>query len=474
MIPLLKNTLSLVLFLPLLMACTACSNNDNWYQAPVIEEPIIEEPVVINDPVTPISDEDALNLVQSESIKYFWDLAEPNSKLARERYIVNSPSTDAQIVTTGGSGFGLMSLIVGVERGFISRNEAVSRLTTALNFLENADRFHGAWPHWLDGNTGNVIPFSQNDNGGDLVETAFLCQGLITVREYFKDGNTEEQALANQANLLWEGVEWSWYTKGENVLYWHWSPNLEWIMNFPLRGFDETLITYILAKASPTFPISNEVYEQGWARNGDIVNNQSRYDIPLVFKHNGVPANNVGPMFWSQYSFLGLDPRGLTDQYADYWSLTQNHAKIQLEYCKANPSNFTDYSDKCWGLTASYTRNSDGTTGYTDHKPTNDRGVITPTAALSNFPYTPVESMKFLKYIYQEHRARYVGVAGPYDAIAPHFIWKTESYLAIDQGTIAPMIENYRTGLLWNLFMNAPDVRTGLQDLGFSSTQHGF
>lgn len=457
----------------LLFSKVACSNPEG-YKAPIIVEPIVEEPIVINDPITPISDEDALDLVQKQSIKYFWEYAETNSKLARERYIVNNPAEDSQIVTSGGSGFGLMSIIVGVERGFVPRAEAVSRLTTALNFLENADRFHGAWAHWMNGTTGNVIPFSANDNGGDLVETALLCQGLIAVREYFKMGNTDEQALATKANLLWEGVEWSWYTKGENVLYWHWSPNLGWIMNFPLKGFDETLLVYILAKASPTFPISNTVYNQGWARSGDILNTQTKYGIPLIFKHNGVPLNNVGPMFWSHYSFLGLDPRGLTDQYANYWNLTQNHANIQLEYCKANPSNFTDYSDKCWGLTASYTRNTDGSTGYTDHKPTNDRGVISPTAALSNFPYTPVESMKFLKYIYAEHRARYVGVAGPYDAFSPKYIWKTERYLAIDQGTIAPMIENYRTGLLWNLFMNAPDIRTGLQNLGFSSTQHGF
>lgn len=469
-----KSILFPSLFFPILISCTSCSN-ENGYKAPIVVEPIIVEPPVgINDPITPISDQDALDLVQRESIKYFWEYAQTNSKLARERYHVNDPGNDAQIVATGGSGFGLMSLIVGVERGFVPRAEAVSRLTTALTFLENADRFHGAWPHWINGSSGSVIPFSANDNGGDLVETALLCQGLITIREYFKNGNTQEQALASKANLLWRGVEWSWYTKGENVLYWHWSPNLGWIMNFPLRGFDETMIVYILAKASPTFPISNAVYNQGWARNGDILNSQTRYGLPIIFKHNGVPSNNVGPMFWSHYSFLGMDPRGLTDQYANYWTLTQNHAKIQLEYCKANPNNFTDYSDKCWGLTASYSRNSDGSTGYTDHKPTNDRGVISPTAALSNFPYTPIESMKFLKYLYQEHRARYVGVAGPYDAFSPKFIWKTERYLAIDQGTIAPMIENYRTGLIWNLFMQAPEIRSGLQGLGFTSTQHGF
>ncbi|WP_298115007.1 glucoamylase family protein [Flavobacterium sp.] len=457
-----------LLIIPFLFSSCSCSDKSTIVEE---EEEIIVP--VINDPITPISDTDALDQVQKDVLKYFWEYAETNSKLARERYHTDDVSNDANIVTTGGSGFGLMTIIVGVERGFVNRAEAVSRLTTALNFLETADRFHGAWPHWINGTNGHVIPFGTKDNGGDLVETSFLCQGLITVREYFKNGTAEEQALAQKADDLWKGVEWDWYTKGENALYWHWSPNYGWEMNFKLEGYNECLITYVMAAASPTHPISTLAYNQAWARNGAIQNASTRYGIPVVFNYNGANGN-VGPMFWAHYSYLGLDPRGLSDQYANYWTLIQNHAKIMLEYCKANPLAYTDYSDKCWGLTASYSRNSNGSTGYAAHQPNNDRGVISPTAALSSFPYTPVESMKFLKYLYQEHRARYVGVAGPYDAFSPKYIWKTPRYLAIDQGTIAPMIENHRTGLLWNLFMQAPEVKTGLQNLGFSSTQHGF
>ncbi|HLP64585.1 glucoamylase family protein [Flavobacterium sp.] len=420
----------------------------------------------------PLTDNELMDKVQMDSFKYFWDLAHPNSKLARERYHIDDPNFDANIVTTGGSGFGLMTIVVGIERGFVPRAEAVSRLTTALNFLENADRFHGAWPHWMNGNTGDVIPFGTVDNGGDLVETAFLCQGLITVREYFKNGNSQEQALSLKADNLWKGVEWDWYTKGENALYWHWSPNYEWQMNFKLEGYNECLITYVMAAASPTHPVSNAAYHQAWARNGAIVHGGSQYGFPVVLNHNGA-TGTVGPLFWSHYSYLGLDPRGLSDQYANYWTLNQNHSKIINKYCITNPLNWNGYSEKCWGLTASYTRNSDGTTGYTAHQPNNDTGVITPTAALSSFPYTPVESMKFLRYLYEE-KQNTIGLAGPYDAFSPHYSWVTQRYLAIDQGTITPMIENYRTGLLWNLFMQAPEIKTGLQNLGFSSTQHGF
>lgn len=448
----------MLLLLPFLLLFGSCSKDSS----PQTEEPIV------------LTDEEILNLAQKDALKYFWDYAETNSKLARERYHTDETFVDANLVTTGGSGFGLMTILVGIERGFVPRGEAITRLNTALTFLENADRFHGAWPHWMNGTNGDVVPFGTVDNGGDIVETSFLCQGLICIREYFKNGSAEEQALALKADNLWKGVEWSWYTKGENAMYWHWSPNYEWQMNFKLEGYNECLITYIMAAASPTHPIPSAAYHEAWARNGAIVNTASVYNIPLIFKYNG--TSSVGPMFWAHYSYLGLDPRGLTDQYANYWSLTQNHAKIMYTYCATNPVGWMGYSEDCWGLTASYTRNANGTVGYTDHRPGNDRGVISPTAALSSFPYTPEESMKALRYFYESEdwKTRLIGVAGPYDAFSPHHDWVTKRYLAIDQGTIAPMIENYRTGFLWNLFMQAPEVQTGLQNLGFESTQHGF
>jgi hypothetical protein len=449
---------ALIIFQFFLVSCS-CSNKS---------EDTAEE-------VTPLTDEQLLDKVQKDVFKYFWDYAESNSKLARERYHTDETSVDANLVTTGGSGFGLMTILVGIERNFVSRGEAVTRLNTALTFLENADRFHGAWPHWINGTNGHVVPFGTDDDGGDIVETSFLCQGLICVREYFKNGTTEEQALAQKADNLWKGVEWSWYTKGENAMYWHWSPNFAWIKNFKLEGYNECLITYIMGAASPTHDIPSAAYHQAWARNGAIVHGGSRYGIPVIFNYNGA-TGNVGPMFWAHYSYLGLDPRGLSDQYANYWTLVQNHSKIMYSYCVDNPYGWIGYSENCWGLTASYTRNSNGTTGYTDHKPGNDRGVISPTAALSDFPYTPTESMKALRYFYEnaDWKDRLIGVAGPYDAFSPHHDWVTPRYLAIDQGTIVPMIENYRTGFLWNLFMQAPEIQTGLQNLGFSSTQHGF
>jgi hypothetical protein len=451
--------LKLFIFFPLLFSCSCSDSNSST-------------PVVPTPTPSTLTDEQLLDKVQQEALKYFWEYAETNSKLARERYHTDNPSLDANLVTTGGSGFGLMTILVGIERGFVPREEAVTRLTTALNFLENADRFHGAWPHWINGPDGHVVPFGTVDNGGDLVETSFMCQALICVREYFKNGSTAEQALAQKADTLWKGVDWSWYTKGgENALYWHWSPEYEWQINFKLEGYNECLITYIMAASSPTHPVGAAAYNQGWARSGAIQHPGSSYGLPVIFNYNGA-TGSVGPMFWSHYSYLGLDPTGLSDQYANYEQLTDNHAKIIYSYCVANPIGWTGYNEKCWGLTASYSRNSNGTTGYSAHQPNNDKGVISPTAALSSFPYTPTESMKVLRFIYEEQASTLVGIAGPYDAFSPHYNWVTPRYLAIDQGTIVPMIENYRTGMLWNLFMGAPEVKAGLLSLGFSSTQH--
>jgi hypothetical protein len=453
--------LHLFILTSLFMSCSSCNKSDPEEDTP----PITEEP---------LTDNELLDQVQKDALKYFWDYAEVNSKLARERYHVDDPSNDANIVTTGGTGFGIMTIITGVERGFVPRSEAVARLQTGLNFLENADRFHGAWPHWINGTNGNVIPFGTVDNGGDLVETSFLCQALICLREYFKNGNEAEQALALQADNLWKGVEWSWYTKGgEDALYWHWSPNYEWQMNFKIQGYNECLITYVMAASSPTHPVGSAAYHEAWARNGAISNASSRYGLPVIFDYNGA-SGNVGPMFWSHYSYLGLDPRGLTDQYANYWDVVKNHTDIMHAYCVDNPHQWNGYSDECWGLTASYTRNNDGSVGYSAHQPNNDRGVISPTAALSSYPYNPANSMKALRYFYEDRHDQLIGVAGPYDAFSPHYDWVTRRYLAIDQGTITPMIENQRSGLLWNLFMQAPEVQQGLINLGFHSTQHGF
>lgn len=414
--------------------------------------------------VQPISDDSLLTLIQYRTFQYFWDGAEPTSGMACERIHTDGiyPENDKSVITSGGSGFGLMAIIVAMDRGFITRKAGVERLTKIAGFLEKADRFHGAWPHWIYGETGKIKPFSTKDNGGDIVETAYLVQGLICVKNYLKQDVPAEKALASKIAKLCNEVEWSWYQNGKPALYWHWSPTYNWEMNFAIEGYNECLIAYVLGASSPTYPLSPEAYHQCWARNGGINGETTKYGYTLKLKHNGA-AEYGGPLFWAHYSYLGLDPRNLKDKYASYWDENRNQVMIDYRYCIENPKKYKGYCPDCWGLTASYSMK-----GYDAHSPSNDLGVISPTAALSSFPYTPAESMRAARYFYDKMGNKLWGKYGFYDAFSETENWCPPRYLAIDQGPIVAMIENYRTQLLWKLFMHDKDVQNGLTKLGFS------
>jgi hypothetical protein len=402
-----------------------------------------------------LDDEALMDLVQSTTFRYFWDFAHPVSGMTRERL------SSGELVTIGGSGFGLMAVITGIERGYITRSEGIERFQQVTAFLSHADRFRGVWPHWLNGSTGRTIPFSNNDNGGDLVETALMAQGLVTVREYLNASHTVESGIIDRINDLLNSIEWDWYTRGgQNVLYWHWSPDRGWAMNMHVSGYNEALITYIMAASSKNHGISPQVYHTGWARGGAIRNGKTFYglQLPLGYDYGG-------PLFFAHYSFLGLDPRGLSDQYADYWLQNRNHTLINRAHSIANPLNHVGYSADSWGLTA-----SDDHTGYGVHEPTRDNGTITPSAALSSIPYTPEESLQAMRHFYHILGDKLWGEYGFFDAFNPTQAWWSQQYLAIDQGPILVMIENHRSALLWNLFMRAPEIQKALEILDFNST----
>ena len=408
-----------------------------------------------------LSDSALLDLVQKQTFRYFWDFAHPVSNLSRER------SNEAynygnEVVTTGGTGFGVMSVIVATERKWITRDTAAKFLLKMVNFLLKANSYHGVFPHWLDGTTGKTIPFSRKDDGADLVESSYLFEGLLCARQYFTGDNRTERELRNRIGWMWNDIEWNWFTKGgEEVLYWHWSPNNGWAMNFPVRGFNECMIMYVLAASGSNekYSVDPNVYHRGWAQSNFFKNGKEFYGIklPLGFDYGG-------PLFFSHYSFLGLDPRGLKDRYADYWEQNRNHTLINREHCVRNPNKFKGYGENCWGLTASDTYN-----GYDAYSPTNDKGTITPTAALSAFPYTPEYSMQALKHFYYDLGDKIWSEYGFVDAFNETQNWYAKSHLAIDQGPIIVMIENYRTGLLWKLFMSSPEIKNGLKKLGFTS-----
>ena len=409
--------------------------------------------------LTPLADEALLEAVQRQTFRFFWDGAHPASALTPDRRLRSARGADNP-VAIGGSGLGLMALIVAVERGWVSRAEALDRLQSMLALLLRARCYHGAFPHFVDGRSGETIPFMRKDDGGDLVETSLLCMGLLCARAYFAADTPVEQRIRGQIGILWDGVEWNWYSRGgRDVLYWHWSPYNGWAIDHAIHGWNECLITYVLAAASKRYGIDPVVYQHGFASGPEYRNGGRFYDVDLPL---GPPFG--GPLFFAHYSFCGLDPRGLRDRHADYWEQNVRHVRINHAHCIANPNGYAGYGPGCWGLTS-----SDDPEGYARHAPDTDNGTISPTAALASFPYAPQAAMQALRHWLQTHGDRIWGEYGFIDAFCEQRGWWADTYLAIDQGPIIVMIENHRTGLLWRLFMQIPEVQQALRRLGFES-----
>jgi hypothetical protein len=421
----------------------------------------------------PLSDDELLTMLQEACFHYYWDAADPHSGMARE----NIPGDD-RIVATGASGMGIATLIVGVDRKFITREQGIERLTRIVDFLEHAQRYHGAWSHYMDGSTGKTMPvFGMFDNGGDLVETSFLMEGLLAARQYFRGNSDAERELYRRITQLWETVEWDWYRGAQpgDFLYWHWSAEWGWQIQHPLIGFNEVMITYLLAIASPTHPVAPEMYYSGWASQSERAihyregwsgstdgdhygNGHTYYGIKL-----DVGVGTGGPLFFTHYSFFGFDPHSLHDRFtSSYFENNRNIALINRAYCIANPKHFAGYGPEAWGLTA-----SDGPEGYVPHAPdeNSDRGTLTPTGALASFPYTPDASMAAFKHYYRELGAQLWDTYGPRDAYNPGEDWVSPIYMGLNQAPIVIMIENYRTGLVWKNFMSNPEIGVMLQKL---------
>lgn len=416
------------------------------------------------------SDEELLEMVQRYTFRYFWNFADDATGWAKERI----PDNGRALVTSGGTGFGIMSIITASERAWITREQAVNHLLKITLSLSTVERFHGMWGHWYENEV--LVPFSRYDDGGDIVESAFMAQGLLTARQYFDGDNASERQLREEITQLWHDMEWSWYSKNErrpneHVLTWHWSKNYAWRMNHAVKGYNEALIAYVLAAASPSYPINAQVYHKGWAwgfeENFTFRNLNEYYGIALPL---GNAKKMGGPLFFSHYSYLGLNPKGLRDRYANYWQQNKRQTLINRAYAIDNPLAWKGYGEDFWGITAGDKVPS----GYTARSPgKHDLGTISPTAALSSMPYTPAESMAVLKNLYYKHGKEAFGLLGFYDGINlsksnDPAMQVRKTYLAIDQGPIVVMIENYRSSLLWDHFMKDPDVKRGLKKLDFT------
>ena len=420
-----------------------------------------------------LTDDELVSMVQESCFRFYWESAHPVAGLAPEVW-----PGDPNLLALGGNGFGVMALLVAAERQFVTRDQATARLLKIVRFLAKADRFHGAWPHFLNGNTGKTIPFfGKYDNGGDLVETAFMIQGLLAARRYFDGDTIAEREVRDTITRLWRDVEWDWYrrTPGGDVLYWHWSPDYGFYIGHPLVGWNETMIVYLLAIASPTHPVPASLYYSGWAGTADLqvryrqgwsrttagdhyANGRSYYGIKL-----DVGEGNGADLFFTHFSFMGFDPRGLRDRYTNYFSNNRAIALINRAYCIENPRHFVGYGPDCWGLSAGI--NSGGGRPL----PRDDNGTINIMASLASMPYTPKESLAALKHYYRDLGAKVWGIYGFHDGFNQTEDWYEEIYMALNQAPITVMVENHRTGLVWRLFMSNPEIRPALEAIGFKA-----
>jgi exo beta-1,2-glucooligosaccharide sophorohydrolase (non-reducing end) len=413
----------------------------------------------------PMTDDELLSMVQEASFRYYWDAAEPHSGMARE----SQPGND-DMIALGASGFGIMAITVAAHRGFITRSQALDRLLRITDFLEHADRFHGAWPHFLNGATGHVLPtFGMYDDGADLVETSFLMEGLLAARQYFQNDGPPGRELFDRITQLWQGVDWAWFraTPRHDALYWHWSPDYSFYIANRLTGWNEVMITYLEAIASPTHPVPPGLYDTGFtaAGPGHLYGvPHTWYGIPVFMDY--VPGS-PGPLFFTQYSYMGYDPRGRRDRYADYFLNNRNEALVSQQYSIANPRHMKGYGADSWGLTA-----VDGPDGYREYKPfVTDDGTIAPTGAISSFAYTPQQSMLALRHFYRDLGARLWTIYGFRDAFNQQENWYSGIHMGLNQAPQVVMIENYRSGLIWKCYMANPEIQAMLNRIGFVPAQ---
>lgn len=413
-----------------------------------------------------LSDRASLDALQRDAFRYAWEDADPVSGMVYESSVAGS----YRPVAIGGTGFGVAAIVVAVDRGWISREQAIFRLRTITSFLRDKTarrQMHGAFPHWIEGSTGETLPFGKNDTGADIVETALLMQGLLIARAYFNGPGVEEELRA-VITELWEGVEWDWFANEEdNGIYWHWSPEGGFYHGLKILGYNECLIAYVLAIASPTNPISRKAYDYWTSGKG--------YQPKSLFGYT-VEASLAGggPLFLTHYSFVGLDPRRMADAFVPggYFVRNVSQTLSNRGYCLFSAPSRNRYAKNYWGLTASQAKG-----GYAANEPARDTGTVAPTAAIASMPYTPHYSMQVLSNLLSPAlRDKMWGKNGPYDALSLRDNWFSTDYLAIDQLPMVAMVENYRTGLLWDLFMRDKDVRAGLAEAGITepSLAEGF
>lgn len=413
-------------------------------------------------------DEAVLDDIQRRHFKYFWELTNSVNGLVPDRA---NPANNTAASSIAATGFGLTAYIVGVERGFITRQQAAERTLTTLRFFADAPQssastdvtgYKGFFYHFLNRDTGYR---DKADTELSTIDTALLLAGVLSSQSYFDGDNETETEIRELADRLYRAVEWKWAMNGGSKMTMGWSPENGFLPHV-WSGYNEAMILYILAFGSPD--ASKKI-------DGSIWNNWTatyHWD-----KFHGYDMVNFSPLFGHQYSHIWVDFKGIRDSYMrgkalDYFENSRRATMSNRAYCIANPKGFKGYGENIWGLTA-----SDGPGGYFGKEGyyargasalwIYDDGTIAPTAAGGSFPFTPEESYNALTAMKKYNGGVLWTQYGFWDAFNPQVDWVAEWWLGIDQGPILIMIENYRTGLVWNLMKKNPYIASGLKAAGF-------
>lgn len=460
-----KSVLLLLFFLIVHSACTSAST----------------PPPVKSD----LSDQAFIELLEHRTFQFFWDQADPNTGLIPDRYPTPSFASISAV------GFGLTAYTIGAQRGYVTRTQAADRILLTLRFLDQAPQnadpqgssgYKGFFYHFLDMKTGKR--FQQVELS--TIDTAILMAGALTCQSYFSGSNAQETEIRQIADRLNNRIEWPWAMVRTNRICMGWTPENGFI-EYDWHGYMEGMVLLVIAMGSPTNPVPASV----WAE----------YTAAQVWgSYGGQDCFQFGPLFGHQFSHAWIDFRGVQDaatatKTLDYAENTRRATYAHRAYAMQNPGQWKGYGANIWGLSAC-DGPADATLTVNGHQRTFltyaargvssqwilDDGTITPNAAAGSLPFTPEISLPALQEMRRRFGDQLFSTYGFLDAFnetfppgasvhhgknVPGLGWIDTDYLGIDQGLIIAMVENYRTGLIWNLMRTNSRIIQGMQRAGF-------
>lgn len=419
------------------------------------------------------SDEALLDFLQQAAFNYFLETFHPESGLVADNSRENSPASIAVV------GFALSSYPVAVERGWISRADAVQRIVRVLRFFHDSDQsgspeatgFKGFYYHFLDTKTGVRVWGSELS----MIDTALLIAGALTASRYFSGDSPDETELRNLTDFLYQRIDWHWAQDNGATIRQGWKPECGFL-NYGWEGYSEAILLYVLAMGSPTHPITGQCFK-AWT---------ATYQWENLYDHDFLYA---GPLFIHHFSHAWIDFRGIRDSFmreknSDYFENSRRAVYIQREYAQRNPHDFLGYNENCWGLSA-----CDGPTapqqkisneirhffGYAargvPYGP--DDGSLSAPAVLASLPFAPDIVMDSIRHIMQQYpqtltQGRFASSFNPTLITRNGKPFVSRGHYGLDQGIILMMIENHRSGMIWRLMRDCPCIEAGLRKAGFS------